>query len=155
MIGYAFIPSCEFHRQRDLSMFPDLPLEFVVPGTATSRGAKRAASRERWQESVRDAAKKVLPAGHFLLDTPVAVTIYFFPQAEMQADIDNSAKPILDAMSRLIYLDDRQVDRIVVQKFEPGRPFEIRDEPTDCLAVALAAEDPIVYIKVKEDLGGE
>ena len=76
------------------------------------------------------------------------MTIYFFPQTEMQADIDNCTKPILDALGQFIYMDDRQVDRIVVQKFEPERPLEIRDEPTEFLATALAADVPIVYIKV-------
>ena len=73
----------------------------------------------------------------------------------MQADIDNCAKPILDALGHFIYVDDNQVDRIVVQKFEPERPLEIREEPTEFLLMALAAEDPIVYIKVGADLCGE
>ena len=136
-------------------MFPGLPPEFFVPGTAASHRARRAVSRERRRARVRNAARQVLPAGHFLLDTPVAVAIHFFPQAGMQADIDNCVMPILDAMSRFIYREDLQVDPIVVQAFEPGRRFEIGDEPTDCPAVALAAEGPIVYIKGSEDLGGE
>ena len=85
----------------------------------------------------------------------MAVTIYFFPQAEMLADIDNCAKPILDALGHFIYVDDKQVDRIVVQKFEPERPMEIMDEPTESLAMALAADRPIVYIRVGTDLRGE
>ena len=136
-------------------MFPDLPLEFVVYGTAVSHRSKRPSSRERWQQKVRNAAKDVLPEGHFALENPVAVTIYFFPQAEMQADIDNCAKPILDAMGRYVYADDRQVDRMVVQKFEPERPLEVRGVPTDILATALAAMEPVVYIKVGTDLRGE
>ena len=73
----------------------------------------------------------------------------------MQADIDNCAKPILDAMGRFIYKDDRQVDRIVVQKFEPERPLEVRDAPTESLATALTAQEPTVYVKVGADLRGE
>ncbi len=34
-------------------------------------------------------------------------------------DIDNIVKPILDALCHHIYMDDRQVQRLVVQKFEP------------------------------------
>ena len=63
----------------------------------------------------------------------------------MQADIDNCVKPILDALSNFIYIYDKQVDRIVVQKFEPERPFRINDKPTELLADALAADDPIVH----------
>ena len=96
-----------------------------------------------------------MPEGHFLLENPVAVTIYFFPQAEMKADIDNCTKPLLDAMSRFVYADDSQVDRMVVQKFEPERPLEVRGVPTDILATALAAMEPVVYIKVGTDLRGE
>lgn len=137
-----------------MSSVPELPFEFVVYGTAVSHQAKRPKSRRQWRKKIRDAAEQALPEGHFALEEPVAVTIYFFPQAEMQADIDNCTKPILDALGALIYMDDKQVERIVVQKFEPERPLEIREEPTESLATALAAEVPIVYIKVATDLNG-
>jgi len=136
-------------------LFPDLPFEFVVNGTAVSHQAKRPESRAQWRQRIRDAARQLLPEGHFALEEPVAVTIYFFPQAEMQADIDNCAKPILDALGQFIYLDDKQVDRLVVQKFEPDRPLEITDQPTKFLAIALAAEHPMVYINVRTNLRGE
>ena len=84
----------------------------------------------------------------------MAVTIYFFPQGEMQADIDNCARPILDAMGRFMYKDDKQVDRIVVQKFEPERPLQLAEEPTELLATAIAAQDPAVYVKVGTELRG-
>lgn len=73
----------------------------------------------------------------------------------MQADIDNCAKPILDAMTTCIYLDDKQVDRLVVQKFEPERPLEIPRDPSESLIAALAASGPVVYVKVGMDLRGE
>ena len=73
----------------------------------------------------------------------------------MQADIDKCAKPILDAMTQYIYLDDKQVDRLVVQKFEPERPLEIPRDPSEGLAIALAAGGPVVYVKVGMDLRGE
>ena len=37
----------------------------------------------------------------------------------MQGDVNNIVKPIVDALSRHLYLDDHQVQRVVVQKFEP------------------------------------
>lgn len=132
----------------------DLPLEFVVSGMAVSHGAQ-SKSRRAWQNKVREAARPRLPEFYFILEVPVAVTIYFFPQGRMPGDIDNCIKPILDAMNALIYLDDRQVDRLVVQKFEPERPLEVTDEPTECLAAALAADDPVVYVKISADLRGE
>ena len=132
----------------------DLPLEFVVSGMAVSHGA-RSASRSAWQDKVREAARGRLPEFYFTLDVPVAVTIYFFPQGRLPGDIDNCIKPILDAMKALIYRDDSQVDRLVVQKFESERPLELTDEPTECLASALAADHPVVYVKIGTDLRGE
>ena len=136
------------------TLLPDLPLEFVVSGMAVSHGA-RSVSRNAWQEKVREAARGKLPEDYFAFESPVAVTIYFFPQGEMPADIDNCAKPILDAMTASIYVDDKQVDRLVVPKFEPERPLELTGEPTECLASALAASDPVVYVKIGTDLRGE
>lgn len=69
----------------------------------------------------------------------------------MQGDLDNIIKLVLDAMSRLIYVDDRQVERIVVQKFEPGRPFSFRD-PSAVLAEALEGSRPVLYIRVSSSL---
>jgi hypothetical protein len=39
----------------------------------------------------------------------------------MEGDVDNIVKLTLDGMARLVYLDDAQIERVVVQKFEPGR----------------------------------
>lgn len=136
-------------------MYPDLPFEFLVYGTAVSQQAKLSASRDEWKERVVLAARDALPQNNFLLNDPLAVIIYFFPQAEMRGDLDNCAKPLLDAMSDVVYMDDRLIDRLVVQKFEPQRPLIVSGATTDRLATALAADQPIVYIKVADDLRGE
>ena len=133
----------------------NLPFEFVVSGTAVSLQSKSNKRKAAWQGTVRKAARDKLPEEDLTLDFPVAVTIYFFPQGLMHADIDNCIKLILDAMKTLIYKDDKHVDRLVVQKFEPERPLEITDEPTECLASALAASVPVVYVKISTDLRGE
>lgn len=38
----------------------------------------------------------------------MSVTIFYFPDGKMDGDIDNIIKPILDAMSAHIYIDDSQ-----------------------------------------------
>lgn len=62
----------------------------------------------------------MLPEGHFASEAPISVILYYFPSAPMLGDIDNIVKPILDAMCRHIYLDDRQVERLVIQKLSWG-----------------------------------
>jgi hypothetical protein len=44
----------------------------------------------------------------------------------MPGDVDNIVKPILDVLGRHIYVDDAQVERVVVEKFEPKNVFAFR-----------------------------
>ena len=130
-------------------MTPDLPIEFIVHGTPISLQAS-GLSRETWKKSVRAAGETVVPLGSWALTDPLAVTIYYFPEGEMVGDIDNIIKPILDAMMPFIYVDDGQIERVVVQKFEPDRKF-IFSGPSATLFDALAVEGPAVYIRVSDD----
>ncbi len=136
-----------------MSLEPVLPFEFVVPGTPLSLGAK-AGSRATWKQTIRDAAKEVLAEGYWLLSKPLAVTIYIFPRGEMRGDVDNRVKPILDAMVRCVYDDDEIIERVVVQKFEPGRVFAFQT-PSRVLLSAIEAEDPTVYIRITDDVHEE
>jgi hypothetical protein len=51
-------------------------------------------------------------------------------------------------------VDDNQVERIWVQKFEPGRNFTFKD-PTPELVAAIAAEGPRVYLHIDLSEVGE
>lgn len=127
----------------------EFPLEFLVPGTPVSGQAARAESREAWKAKVKAASSKVIPSPHFASDQRMAVTLYYLPEKPMVGDIDNIVKPILDALSRHLYLDDRQVERVVVQKFEPGAGYQFK-QPTAILARALAHR-PVLYVRVSNN----
>jgi crossover junction endodeoxyribonuclease RusA len=128
----------------------DFPIEFLVEGTPVSSQAKRGKSRAEWRERVRSASRAVLPEGHFATRGRVAATLFYFPEAAMAGDIDNIVKPILDALGRHIYIDDSQVERVVVQKFEPDNVFSFRS-PSAMLADALTGRKPILYVRVSND----
>lgn len=134
-------------------MQPDLPFEFVVPGTALSLQAS-SASKTTWRDTIQQAARAALPEGAWLLTDPLAVTIYIFPDGQLAGDVDNRVKPILDGMKRCVYDDDELIERIVVQKFEPDRVFRF-SSPSAVLAEALDAEKPAVYIRITADLHEE
>jgi hypothetical protein len=68
----------------------------------------------------------------------------------MVGDVDNIVKLIIDAMSRHIFLDDNQVERIVVQKFERDRVFTFTD-PSVTLAACILGPKPALYIRVSAD----
>lgn len=129
------------------------PVEIVLHGVPLSLQAS-AQSRKRWQERIKTAARVELPEFYFAAVAPIKVTIYYFPDAPMDGDLDNIVKPILDSFGRFVYVDDRQVERIWVQKFEPGRSFTFKD-PTPKLAAAIEAEGPRVYLHVDLSEAGE
>lgn len=92
----------------------------------------------------------VLPESHFTTEASIAVTLFDFPETQMQGDLDNIIKPILDAMRKHIYVDDRQVERILVQKFEPGKIFQFR-APSQTLAAAIQGQKPLLYVRVSDN----
>lgn len=132
----------------------EFPIEFVVPGTAVSLQAKRRASVDQWKDRIREHSREALPDLHFVTDEPIAVTLFYFPDSEMQGDVDNIVKPILDALCRHIYLDDHQVERVSVQKFEPGRVFQF-GTPSGTLEAALSGEKPLLYVRLSNDVSEE
>jgi len=126
------------------------PIEFLVPGTPVSHQAKRATSRDRWKELVRAASLASLPSPHFASVDRLSVTLYYFPTGPVTGDIDNFVKLVLDACSRHIYLDDAQVERLVVQKFEPERLFPF-SQPSETLREATLAPAPVLYVRISND----
>ncbi len=126
------------------------PIEFVVRGTPVSVQAKRADSRAAWKALVKEASYTALPEGHFATPGSVSVTLFYFPASEMEGDIDNIVKPILDALCRHVYNDDRQVERVWVQKFEPGKIFQFSN-PTRTLTEAIRGEKPLLFVRLTDD----
>src|ERR1700730_5294688 len=126
------------------------PLEFVVAGTPVSHQAKRRESLDQWKSRVVEASRTILPEGHFATEDPLGITLYYIPDSEMQGDIDNIVKPILDALGRHVYIDDQQIQRILVQKFEPGNVFSFT-QPSPMLENALEHVKPALYIRGPDD----
>lgn len=126
------------------------PLEFIVRGTPVSLQVKRPESKVAWKQRVKRASYEVLPEGHFSTESRVSVTLFYFPATEMEGDIDNIVKPILDALCNHVYNDDKQVERVWVQKFEPGRVFQFSN-PTELLSEALAGEKPLLFVRLGDD----
>ena len=126
------------------------PIEFIVEGTPVSAQAARAETREAWKARVRSASLVVVPSPHFVSEDPMFVTLYYLPDDSMQGDIDNIVKLVLDALCKLVYVDDHQVERVVVQKFEPGKVFKF-GQPSRTLELALNTEKPVLYVRVSND----
>lgn len=129
------------------------PLEFFVAGTARSLAAS-GKSRNDWKDAIRRSAQTRISETYdlgFIDDRVLAVTILYFLSEPMKGDIDNIIKPILDAMIGLVYLNDRVIERVLVQKFEP-QVDRLFNNVSAKLAGALDAGPPVVYIRVDDDL---
>ena len=130
------------------------PLEFIVEGTPLSLQAMPASIR-RWRAKIQSAAKSRIDEQtdwYSYDERAISVTILCFLTAEMRpGDIDNLAKPILDAMNRTVYPDDRCVERLLIQKIEPGMSMRFSNV-TEQLALSLEATPPVVYVRIDDHL---
>ena len=130
----------------------DCPIEFVVFGTPVSQRAKLPAAREAWKQRVKDSSREALPVSHFASEGRIAVTLYYFLSEPMQGDLDNILEPVLDALSRHVYVDDQQVEKLLVQRFDPEQqePDFVRN-PTEMLRQACRGERPALYVRITND----
>jgi crossover junction endodeoxyribonuclease RusA len=140
----------EDQRVPDHELEPDFPIEFLVVGTPASLQTKRAETRDQWRALVRQACQAVLPSGHFATERRLAATLFYFPAGRMQGDVDNIIKLTLDALKRHVFMDDAQVERVLVQKFEPGVEFQFT-APTPTLARAVDHAKPVLYVRLSAD----
>ncbi|MEN3793844.1 RusA family crossover junction endodeoxyribonuclease [Fulvimarina sp. MAC3] len=130
------------------------PLEFLVIGTPRTQQTKSSKSREDWKRRVAEAADKQISAinGATTPDgRPISAMIYYCPTDQMAGDIDNIVKPILDALIGIAYLDDGAIERVTVQKFEPGGGWTFANQTTE-LSKAIEEDQPVVYIRLEDDL---
>lgn len=131
-----------------------VPIEFVIRDTPRSLQAKKPGANELWKRRLNEIAKAhVNTLSDFFLidDRPLAATIFYFPPTEMKGDVDNIAKLIIDGMRYVIYPDDRFIERVVVQKFEPGIEV-VFHSLTPTLEQALGTEPPVIYIRIDDGL---
>lgn len=120
--------------------------DFVVAGIPASVQATR--SKKPWQARVRRAATARWPAGTPPLVQELTATIIYFYVGDTSLDVDNIAKPILDALKGIVYPDDHLITQLVVRKTKliPGLAI---NNPSPELASALAQmRGDFVYVRI-------
>ena len=65
--------------------------------------------------------------------------------------MDNIVKLLLDGMCFVMYPDDEVIERVIVQKFEPGVEAVFR-ALTETLEKATEMKPPVIYIRIDDDL---
>lgn len=122
------------------------PIHLIVRGRPVSCQSRRDAVRA-WKEKVASVARSKVsrPA----MGNDLAVTITYFYRLQPRFDTDNFSKPICDALSRIVYHDDRQIAERIVRRVPLSRPLFLGGMPPE-LAVALCAGDELVYIRIDQ-----
>lgn len=113
-----------------------------------------SASRGRWKTAVAEVARERIHEKtelSWLDERPLSAFVYYFSAEPMEGDIDNIVKPILDAMIGIAYPNDRVVERVLAQKFEPDVDWSF-ERPSEILLQALDTQVPVVYIRLDDDL---
>ncbi len=142
----------------DARLEPDIglpfPIEFVIRDTPLSHQSHNSKGKERWKQKVGEIAGthvKALKEFYFIDQRPLALTIFYFPPTAMGGDLDNIVKLIVDGMVAVIYPNDRLLERIIVQKFEPGVEA-VFHSLTATLERAVETNPPLIYVRIDDDL---
>lgn len=123
-----------------------LPFEFVVQGVPRSQEAR---SVGRWKERVRAAAAAAWPSGQRALSDELSVAIVYFHVGQANIDVENMAKPILDALVELVYWDDRVVSEVVSRRTPLDEAMMIEDAYEELVEALRDAKD-VVYVAVRD-----
>jgi Holliday junction resolvase RusA-like endonuclease len=115
-------------------------LQFDVQGsavpwqrTATFQGRRITPKRQReWQAKVRAAARAVVERIEWRTDARYSIRILYRPATKRRTDLDNVAKSIMDAINRVVWNDDHQVDRLII-----ARDFTYLDAPGIAVTIAV------------------
>lgn len=123
-----------------------LPFDFVVPGTPVSAQARRRELRDAWQHVVSGSAHAVWPLDDEPQMGELSATIVYFHVGPPRPDVDNIAKPILDALKGLVYRDDRAIVQLLVRRTKLEPSFAMRNPPPVlATTLAQAREEDFVY----------
>jgi Holliday junction resolvase RusA-like endonuclease len=122
--------------------------EMYVLGIPRSPDSRSCAG---WQQTVRAAAWEFWPYLHPPVETEISAVVVYFYQRSTLIDVDNLAKPILDALRNVAYLDDRQVSHLVARKTELRAGLELAG-PSLVLARAIETarveRSDVIYVKI-------
>jgi crossover junction endodeoxyribonuclease RusA len=124
---------------------PQLPWDFIALGVPISVQAS-GTSKSRWKGEVAAAAQAAWGADP-PLDVEVLLRITYFHESS-PLDVDNMIKPIQDALNGIVYVDDKQVAKVVSGRSNLDGSFRVRGL-SEALALGFVSDGPFVHVKVE------
>jgi Holliday junction resolvase RusA-like endonuclease len=128
-----------------------LPFEFVVYGTPRSFRSHSRPALIEWMSTVKAAASARWPSETPPLRGKVRVVVTYYHEGEIaRLDNDNMVKPVLDALTGLIYFDDRQASSIEVRSVNMDLGLRMAHVSV-LLAEAFVTKGEFLHVRVEED----
>ena len=126
----------------------NLPIEFVVNGIPVSQQSR--ARVQRWRDEVHLAVERTTKVSiPITSDATVSITYFIHFGSRNVPDVDNVAKPILDAIKGAVFTDDAQVSDMICRRRYLDPKLEIKGG-SPLLVRARAINRPFVHIYVTE-----
>lgn len=127
--------------------------EFTVPGPPVSAQAKRKDTREKWKQRVRRAAEECWPEGRsrFPSEDLLTLEVTYFCNDLNSIDVDNIPKPISDALTKLVYDDDKRIIDCIARKRALADDLVI-ENPSRTLLAELERSRPFLLIIVRRNV---
>jgi crossover junction endodeoxyribonuclease RusA len=138
-------PRIEARRHVDSAV----SFECAVPGTPVSQRAENRFSLSTWKHTVADHAAQALPTHQDLSTSAAGLTVVYYYDLLPRLDLDNMIKPIMDALSGIVYADDKQVKAIDARFVDLNGAFRVRGL-SPVLAAAFSVGSPFVHLVVSE-----
>ena len=115
------------------------------PISVNVRGHNKA-RYSKWVKTVRAAAASHLPKGHMPISQETEAVLRNYYTA-VPPDVDNTVKPILDALKGVVYEDENQVRKLTSERFKLRTGADV-DKPSASLADALDKWDEIIQVVI-------
>ncbi|SRR5579871_5769095 len=123
-------------------------LEFVVAGVPISNQSTGTPALSAWRAAVEAEAKKNWTRAP-LTGSLKAVIINFHTGDKPSLDLDNMSKPILDAMQKIVYDDDRQIRQAELTHVRIDAPF-VFVGASKLIVAAVQAGNEFVYVRIED-----
>ena len=121
-----------------------MPVSFWVKGVPRSLAAQK---KEAYTALIQEAARAVFkkPAQSPRIDVEI---IFAAKDRNLRADVDNVAKPILDALKGIVYDDDKQVRSVRIVALPLDDAFKLPGEASQkSFARLLECQEFLVVVK--------
>ena len=123
-------------------------VELVIPKRPVSQQARRRERVREWKELVAAHALDTVGPKHRLATGPVALRLLYLYD-DVVLDVDNILKPIFDALSGVLFIDDAAVTDVEIRRRSRRTAFTFT-ALSPVLAAALDLDREFLHVALSD-----